>query len=245
MTLAEKLIKVDEGIEKAKALNAELELSIYGNDTGKKSEYDEFWGYLQQNGGRTDYGYGFAGEGWTEASFKPKYNIYPIVARYMFCTAAKLKIDFVEHLAKLGVALDFSRATSINHAFSYCYATRIGVVDTRKAPNLNGLFEYSRFVTIEKLILKDDGSQTFSSTFGGQTLLENITIEGVIGKAIDCGACSKLTKASIISIVNALSTTTSGLTVTLSKTAVNNAFTTDEWNALRATKPDWEFIFIA
>lgn len=59
----------------------------------------------------------------------------------------------------------------------------------------------------------------------------------------------KLSKPSITSIINCLSTTTSGLTVTLSKTAVNNAFetsegvadgsTSQEWLNLVATKTNW------
>ena len=53
------------------------------------------------------------------------------------------------------------------------------------------------------------------------------------------GRCTKLSKASITSIINGLSADTSGNTVTLSKTAVNNAFTDDEWATLIATKSNW------
>jgi hypothetical protein len=49
----------------------------------------------------------------------------------------------------------------------------------------------------------------------------------------------KLSKASIESIINALSSTTSGLTVTISKTAKEAVFTTEEWATLIATKPNW------
>ena len=79
--------------------------------------------------------------------------------------------------------------------------------------------------------------------------LENIIFEGEIGKEIDIQHSHKLTKASITSIINALSSTTSGLSVTLSKTAVNTAFETStganngsistEWSALVATKTNW------
>ena len=69
--------------------------------------------------------------------------------------------------------------------------------------------------------------------------LRNITFSGTIGKDIDFQKSTKLTKASIESIINALSSTASGVTVTFSQIAVNNAFSTDEWNALIATKPNW------
>jgi hypothetical protein len=50
---------------------------------------------------------------------------------------------------------------------------------------------------------------------------------------------TKLSKASITSIINCLSSTTSGLSITLSKTAVDNAFTAEEWAALENTKHNW------
>ena len=80
--------------------------------------------------------------------------------------------------------------------------------------------------------------------------LQNLTIEGIIGQnGFNVQWSTKLSKASITSIINALSETTSGLTVTLSKTAVNNAFetsagaadgsTSEEWTTLEGTKTNW------
>ena len=70
-----------------------------------------------------------------------------------------------------------------------------------------------------------------------------------IASSLDMKSCTLLSKASITSIINALSSTTSGLTVTLSKTAVNTAFETEsggadgstsqEWLALATTKSNW------
>ena len=68
--------------------------------------------------------------------------------------------------------------------------------------------------------------------------IEEVAFEGIIGQDIDFQSCP-LNKASILSIVEHLSTTASGKTLTLKQTAVNNAFTTQEWNTLIAPKSNW------
>lgn len=86
-------------------------------------------------------------------------------------------------------------------------------------------------------------SSAFASTFTSCSALEDIEfVPNTIKISIECHWCTKLSKASITSIINGLSADTSGNTVTLSKTAVNNAFggtESDEWLALVATKPNW------
>ena len=73
--------------------------------------------------------------------------------------------------------------------------------------------------------------------------LTNLTIEGVIGFNGTTITSPNLSKASIISVINALSSTTAnGHKLTLSKTAVTNALGSvddAEWSALVATKPNW------
>jgi hypothetical protein len=81
--------------------------------------------------------------------------------------------------------------------------------------------------------------------------LENIRVRGRIVKSTNFQWSTKLSKDSIISIINALSTTTSGLSITLSKVAVNKAFETSEgandgstsaeWLNLIATRPNVSF----
>ena len=97
-------------------------------------------------------------------------------------------------------------------------------------------------VTIRDLILNVDISVA-SNCFTNNNYLENIKFSGTgkIKTAINFQH-SPLTKESIQSVVNALSSTTSGLTCTFKKTAKEAAFTTDEWTALTATKSNWEFV---
>jgi hypothetical protein len=255
MTTAEKLSKVYEGVERVEGLNEELEKTLYGTDTGGKSFYDAFWDAYQDNGNRTHYNTAFAGYGWTDETFKPKYDIKPTDANRLFSHTAIT--DLKAALEKAGVVFDLSKATSAVYLFESGSLTHIPEINTTSLSDLQ-YFIYSviNLVTVDKVILKNDGSQTFGAqSFGTLLNLEEIRFEGVIGKnGFNMNRSTKLSKASITSIINALSTTTSGLTVTLSKVAVNTAFETSaganngeqsaEWLALKATKSNWEISLV-
>ena len=128
----------------------------------------------------------------------------------------------------------------------------IGVLDCTEATRIDtGFYQCFNLKTIEKLIVSEKCT-TYASCFTSCNELENITIEGTIAASINFQYSSKLSKVSIKSIINALSAT-SGLTVTFSKTAVNNAFGIDiddestwtfEWLELRGTKSKWTFNYV-
>jgi hypothetical protein len=112
-------------------------------------------------------------------------------------------------------------------------------------------------VTIDKIIV--NANTTFAGWFVNNQKLENITFEGEIANDLVMGGIysgkkwgAKLTKESIESIITHLSDATSGKTLTLSKTAVFNAFELeeitegwlmgtyrDEWDALVKSKSNW------
>lgn len=100
----------------------------------------------------------------------------------------------------------------------------------------------AKLVTIRKLILKNN--QSFSRYFENCSSLKNITFEGTIGKDIDFQWSTLLSRESIENIVSCLSAESTDKTLTLSETAVNNAFTTDEWNTLIADKTNWTFSLV-
>lgn len=214
-----------------------------GNEEGKQAQENAFWDTYQQNGTRTDYQGAFGGLGWTNEMFKPKYNMQPTSAYYMFRRSG-ISGDLVEILENLGVTLDFSECTSALELFSNTYnLTRVGVLDFSKISGsaIGNCFAWSGVKTIDKVIVTPN---TRLDNFpGAAQQLESITFEGTIAKpGLDMTYCTKLSKASIISIINALSTTTSGLSITLSKTAVTNAFgstTASEWTTLVGTKSNW------
>lgn len=241
-------IEVPDGTKTAEL--AEKVGEVY--NSGRKAENEAFWDAYQQNGNRTQYNYAFSGEGWTNETFNPKYNIVPTIAWYMFQNS-NIMGDLVEKLENLGVTLDFSNNiynatnTFINSKFS-----RLGILDFSKAVKLNNTFSDANFLeTIDKLIVS--ATLKYETPFYGATALKNIIVEGIIGQnGFDVSACTNLSKASIISIINALSTTTSGLTVTFSKTAVDNAFKdgdrigseSQEWETLAQTKSNWTISLI-
>lgn len=230
-------MSIKQNVERAKADYDE----VY--EKGKQAEYDAFWDEYQYviNGisQRTGCAYMFAYSGWNDKTFKPKYSMpYISNASNMFNTCGVTDLKGV--LEKQGVVFDFSKATILSQALAYSKITRFPKIDSRGAIALSSAFYESTALEEVHIILKDDGTQTFSHTFYNCKSLSSLTVEGVIGtNGLTLQYSSKLSKASIENIIACLSTTTSGLSVTFSQTAVNNAFTTDEWNTLIATKSNW------
>lgn len=204
---------------------------------GEQAEYDCFWDAFQDYGNRTNYDNGFAGTGWTKDTFAPKYNINIYNAYMMFRNSA-IEADLPALLQELGIQIKFD-TTTLQYTFYGTKFTRIGEVNIRGNAYTNSIFAASEeLVTIDKVICNE--ASAFTTCFNGCNELKNITFEGVIGKnGLNLQWSTKLSHDSFVSIINCLSTTTSGLSVTLSKTAVENAFTAEEWAALIATKSNW------
>lgn len=219
-------------------------------DAGKQAEGSALWDAIQNGGTRTDYANAFKGEYWNANTFKPKYDIRPQgSSTSMFdkfngqATGATLleeTVDLSELLNKAGVVLDTSQCTGLTNVFYISKINKIPFIDaTGVTSALIGTFaNCARLHTIEGLKVKE--SLTYNNLFGALFDLQNLTIYGTIGQnGFDVHYSTQLSKESITSIINALSATTSGLSVTLSAAAVNNAFATDEWNTIIATKPNW------
>lgn len=194
-------------------------------NSGRKAENEAFWDAYQQNGERTNYSMAFGGIGWTDESFTPKYNMRVTNNDMMFGhTAIK---DLGTALRKTGVTLTLAQ-TSYGRMYQNGLLEKIGGI-IYEFP-IRGLsytfYGCKNLVEIEDTIpLTDTGNCTSDRSFVDCFALEEIRFSGVIGQnGFDFKDCTKLSKTSITSIINALSTTTSGLTVTLSKTAVDNAF---------------------
>lgn len=232
MTNKENLLELAENVPKVYESGNKV-----GIDAGKKSEYDAFWDAYQQNGTRKDYTNGF-GTCWAKESFKPKYDL-KVTNAYMMFRYMPITGDFVELLNQLGVELDFSNATNIQYCFFGARMSRLGVIDIRKATSAtcdSFISSMPNLVTIDLIKVSANNNCNWLASCPS---LENVTFEGEIAKNFNVQWSTKLSKASIESIINALSADTSGLTVTLSQTAVDNAFTAEEWDALEATKTNW------
>ncbi len=234
---------------KDKILQAKADLdSVY--EAGKKagSEDESFWDEYQSNGSRVNYQYGFAGYGWNDKTFRPKYDIKPTTAPYIFGMSGITNLKKI--LDDQGVILDFSECTGMTHAFQNTQITHIGVIDTQNLSNLNYFAAGAKLEYIEKLILKSNGSQTFTSeySFNNCNHLEHLIVEGMIGKdGFDIHWSTKLDADSLASIINCLSATTTGLTVTLPTTAQTNydaVYGEGAWVALVATRANWTIAYL-
>lgn len=211
---------------------------------GKQAEYDAFWDSFQDNGKRTAYNYGFSGRGWNDQTFKPKYNIKPDwsgVGVFMFSSIT----DLEARLNECGVTLNLDGNPNLASVFENSTVTVIPTVTiTGSATFLSNTFKDCKSLhTIRKIVLKEGFNIVMDSTFTNCTALENVVFDGIIPKNINMQWCTKLTHDSLTNLINALSTTATGQTVTLSATAVNNAFDGgsegDEWLNLIATKNNW------
>ena len=176
-------------------------------DAGKKAEYDAFWDALQEYGNRDYYYYGFAYR-WNDECYNPKYPI--------FCGGSTTNSANGNALFRTSPITD----------------TKVDVTILYNAAG--AFYGCTQLKTIKKLIVTEVTS--YSNTFYQCYALENIVIEGTIGKDIDFKACP-LTYDSLMSIINALKSGVSGLTCTLGTTNLGKL--TDAEKAI-ATQKGWD-----
>lgn len=212
---------------------------------GKEEEYNKFWDAFQQNGNRTRYYYAFFQ--WGGDTVRPKYKIAPTDSASLNQTFCESKFKKIE-----SAYFDFSQkktGTWDTVSAYYTFATCPNLEEIEDIGLFDGFKYCSTFSWSTKLhtIAKIGVAETtqFSNAFNGCAALENLTIDGVIGQnGFNVSWSTKLSAKSIKSIINALSDTATGKTLTLSQTAVNNAFTDAEWTALANTKTNWTITLV-
>lgn len=172
-----------------------------GIEQGRQEQYDEFWDAYQRRGARNPYQYAFS-YGFNNDTFKPKYDIKPTRAEYLFYGShSTLKGNLKEILRDCGVTLDLSNATSVSYAFAYSGFDTLPVVDASTATNTDGLFGWNSYVkNIEKVIFKSDGSTKHTTWFQSTPNLEEIRFDGIIGQDINMQWSTKLSIESLISL---------------------------------------------
>ena len=132
----------------------------------------------------------------------------------------------------------------------FCAAlTAIPALDTSNGTSFSGMF-----IGCRSLITIPEINTTKSIGFGNMldncNSLLDLTLTGLVKQSgMNLRYSTKLSKASITSVINALDASVSGKSVTLSLTAVNAAFETAagandgsasaEWQNLIAAKPNW------
>lgn len=257
LALAEKLGIIDTEADTQEALIEQiitaLDSKISRYEEGVRDENERFWKVLQtrlvwSSGNvyveevNTDYSHRF--KNWyTATEINP---LYPIQigrgATTMFESCMRL-----ENLPPM----TFLQPVSTYAMFNGCMSIKEAICDFRLTGNCSAMFNSCQNLTkVNKLII--EGTCTWNSmSFAGCKKLVELNIEGTIDTTFVVSDCKSLNRASIDNIIGCLSTTTSGLTCTLSRTAVNKAYETSEgandgstseeseWNDLVATRTNW------
>ena len=208
--------------------------------SGADAEWNAFWDSAQANGTRTYLTYAFAGQVWSEATFRPKYDLLPAGNINGMFRACKIK-NIKQCLKDAGVTMDLSQATKANDAFAYCSSlTTLPKLDLSSVTEMNTAFNNDYVLeTIEEI--KFGVSTRFINTFDNCTALTNMTVTGVIGQnGLNLSYSPNLTHESLMSVIHALQNKTSGTwTVTLG--AENLAKLTNAEKAI-ATEKGWTLV---
>ena len=144
---------------------------------------------------------------WSDAIYKPKYPI--IVYENGSCQSCFNNATITDTL----VDITFNKNCDVQYFFANC----------------------TKLVTVRKIIC--DKTANVRSLFGNCKALKNVTFEGEIGYGFNVTASTLLTHDSLMSIINALETKTSG-THTMTFGAANLAKLTDA-EKLIATEKGW------
>ena len=223
--------KIAEVTEKlARASENSTQLYDAGVSAGKKSEYDLFWDTYQNDGKRRYYERAFedttnGGRRWIyDATYRPKHPMKPLNAQNMY-SYCRLPYSAIAEV-------DFSECTDFYSTFAYFAISdedrRFPAIDMRMATRTQAVFAWSTGIKkIEEISVSE--ATPYQLMFNGTSNLEEIRFKGTIAQnGLDFKSCTKLSKESIEDVIEHLSDSTGGLTVTFSKVAVDKAYEKSE-----------------
>ena len=203
-------------------------------EAGRQAAYDSFWDLYQRNGSRMDYANGFAGGGWTNETFKPKYDINALDNSYMLFARSAITGDLDEILKENGVTVKYC-TSSASYLFQSSQFSRIGDIDLGKHSLTNTFSGCTKLETIASINVSK--TSKIVGAFNGSTALKNLTLIGPLKvNGLDVSPCP-LTHESLMSIINALEAKTSG-TFSVTLGTDNLAKLTDAEKAI-ATEKGW------
>lgn len=210
-----------------------------GKQAGAQSEYDRFWDTYQAKGKRSGYMFAFAGNGWTDETFLPKYDLelYGNCGQVFQATGI---VDLYELTIGRGLKFNVSNLSYASSMFAYASVKRIPPLNFEGITGVGNCFESCKVVTIDKITI-DERFAFEVSTFRHCGRLENLTIEGVIAKnGLNLSWSPLLTHDSLMSIINALQDKTgdTGASWAVTLGADNLAKLTDAEKAI-ATQRGW------
>lgn len=258
MSIAEKLTAIAENVQKVYDAGKAAGGGGDGGGSydegyiaGREAEHGEFWDSFLNKGNRIGFGGEFEGEGWNDETFAPTYDICPVGdvgGIFRNCKIINLK-GIIE---KQEVKLDFSKAGTASWSFRDSTITHLGVIDFSSVTMTSGTYMFygcKNLIWVDEFIRDKALELDLSTDFNGCNALQHIIFNCTIAKSFSNLAQAPLDHDSTTSLVDSLSATATGQTLTVSKKAVNTAFetavgladgsTSDEWLNLIATKANW------
>ena len=179
-------------------------------EKGEKSQYDLLWDTLQENGNRTSYECAFSGTTftWNDEIYNPKYPI--VCGSETTVTANKTFYNALITDTKVPITIE---GTRFDNTFGYC-------VLLKRIPSL----------TLNNVTRMQNPFQNCRE-------LEELNLYGTVEYDLNLSYSPKLTKASILTVLNALKDLTqTGGTCTLSLGEANLDKLTDAEKAIAFNK---------
>ena len=207
----------------------------YNKSWGTQVEYDRFWDSAQSGGTLTNYSGFFAGRAWTSDNMKPKYDIEPKDASYMFAYCGYTG-DLDDIFEKRGVSFDLSKATYVTYLLYMARISSIGTLDCSGSTetSINSLLNGSNLETIRCFVPPPKAALS-ATTFNSSGALKNIIFGGEIKKSINFSRCTKLSAESVQSAIDHLADLTGTTTQTLTfASAIGSALTEEQKAAITA-----------
>ena len=240
--------------------NVEIDVGVYSSSEITDSYYNVFWNAYQSSGNRTTYYFAFAGVGWTATTFRPRYQITPKnsakgIFRNFNGTNSTTDLTKLVNFRELKPQkddtiplIDWKGATNLTEAFYNAKIYDVGYIDATNCSTLDNTFVSDANTSLKgcivKIELKVKSSTTYTNPIANQVeLTDLIFVEGsVIGNSgWDLSGSPKLSKESLVSIVNALSSSVSNKSIKFSAESIANNFSQAEWEELRLGKSKWIF----
>lgn len=180
---------------------------------GEQNAYDAFWDKYQLNGTRTNYRYAFYSQGAGVWTDDTYAPKYPITATASYGGDSMYQASMITD-TKVDVAI----GANASYVFISC----------------------GNLKTIRKLIISDETA--FNRWFGGCGALENVTFEGVIANDISFSDSTKLTNASVQSVIDHLKDLTGETAKTFTiHTYVGREVTEEQKAAI--TAKNWTLVY--
>lgn len=223
-------------------------------EKGKVEQYDLFWDSFQDFGNRCDYINEFMGKNWNDNNFKPKYDIKIIGGASAFA----MNTEFSKFKKGINAQDDLQLDTSeMINAYNFFK----GNAKIKELPKIDfsvcttGQDIFGDCVSLQKISVTLAQNSPFNYMFKNCTALVDLEVSGVIAKSSsNLKTSTKLSMKSIQSVIDALSNSSTGLSMTFSSEAVSKAFETAPglgdgvssvgWNVWLSHRPNWTISLI-